>query len=107
MIAIAGIVAGLFAWFALSNPKQDIADVIWPKSPAPWEQVDAYYYPYRDQTQQSHSAFHFQSVKDCRDWIEGKALEYGDTNPGEGAWRCAIGEYDKMSEQQTYRLTLP
>lgn len=32
-------------WFWLGDPPKDAANWFWPDSPAPWEQVDAVYYP--------------------------------------------------------------
>jgi hypothetical protein len=40
-------ILGLIVWGALGNPTQTIAGWLWPHSPAPWEGVDAYYYPTR------------------------------------------------------------
>ena len=41
------ITIGIGLWFFLGEPAKDVANWFWENSAAPWEEVDAFYYPNR------------------------------------------------------------
>lgn len=64
---------------------------MWGDTPAPWEQVDAYYYPDRSDLTKHESARDIGSLENCRDWIFDAAARRGDPDMLRGDWECGIG----------------
>lgn len=64
---------------------------LWGDNPAPWERVDAFYYPdVRDLTVHKE----FRDVGDleaCRDWAFGLADMHGDLDMRRSTYECGIG----------------
>ena len=93
-------------WFLMGDPPKDIANVFWSESAAPWEQVDAFYYPDRMNLQIEHSALDIGTVEDCRDWVYYEAAVNNDTNITRGDYECGIGWLESFGGINVYRITV-
>jgi len=85
---ILGIV--LIVWI-LSAAPGFLAGIFWSDSNAPWEKVDAFYYPDASDLTECESQMDVGSVQACRDWVEDSATEKGDPNMERGDHECGVG----------------
>ena len=65
--------AGALAWFAIGTPASDVASWIWGDRPAPWETVDAFYYPNRNNLSHDERRLNVGSLDACRAWVAATA----------------------------------
>jgi len=86
---IAGAV--LVLWVLFGHPMSFIAGVFWSESNAPWEKVDAFYYPDANNLSEWESKMNVGSVQECRDWVEDYAATKGDSNLNRGDYECGVG----------------
>lgn len=87
-LAVAVLVVG---WAVLGSPRRSVADLIWPDGPAPWETIEALYYP--DKTDLRHSIVTggLHSLADCRTAVRFLAWRAGDEAFERGDYACGIG----------------
>ena len=103
-ISILGIL-GLIVWGALGNPIQAIAGWVWPHSPAPWERVDAIYYPDKENPLVSVDNQDVGGLTQCRAWVSSAAAEQNDPGLQRGEYQCGVG-YRYSQGLNNYRLTV-
>jgi hypothetical protein len=72
------IVLAAIAWIYFGEPSATLAHWFWPDSAAPWETVDAFYYPSRQDLSKFGMAERLESVMACQDWVLGRASMNGD-----------------------------
>lgn len=96
----------LIGWVVFGDPKNDIANLFWPDSPAPWEDVDGVFYPDRYDLSVYEKADGFADLDSCRDWAENKSREMGDPNVAKGDYECGFGFIRDFSGLSVYRNTV-
>jgi hypothetical protein len=104
-ISILGIL-GLIVWGVLGNPTQTIAGWIWPHSPAPWEGVDAFYYPDKSNLTVSINNRDVGGLAQCRIWVSSAAVKQNDPQLERGDYECGVGYLDSQGSVNSYRLTV-
>jgi len=100
------VVLMIAAAFTLTgcNPKNEVASLFWPESPAPWETVDAYYYPDADRMWELERLEGFATVSACKVWAWDQAMVRGDTMMKRGAYECGFGAYGYLGLKPIYRV---
>jgi hypothetical protein len=104
-VLILGI-TGLIVWGILGNPTQTIAGWLWPHSPAPWEGVDAYYYPDKSNQTVSINSRDVGSLARCRTWAKSAAAKQNDPQLERGDYHCGVGYPVSQDSLNSYRLTV-
>jgi hypothetical protein len=104
-ISILGIL-GLIVWGALGNPTQTIAGWIWPHSLAPWESVDAFYYPDKSNLSVSLENHDVGGLAQCRTWVYSVARKQKDPQLERGDYHCRVGQLDAQGSLNSYRFTV-
>jgi len=97
-------ILSLLIWAALGDPVQTVANWLWPRSPAPWESVDAIYYPDKANPLVSVDNQDVGSLTRCRAWVISVAKQ---NDPGlqRSDYQCGIGH--RYSEGlNIYRLVV-
>lgn len=97
------LIVGL--WFAFGDPGGDVAGWFWPESAAPWEQVDAFYYPDRNDLSVHREFRDVGSVEACRAWVYSMAAANGDPDLVKGDYECGINPLER-GEMLVHRLTV-
>jgi hypothetical protein len=92
-------------WFGFGNPKNTVAGCFWGSDPAPWEVVDAFYYPDRHNLSQSQRAMDVGGLDQCRAWVSRMASRNGDPRVTRGDYECAFGFVEKLGDVSVYRQT--
>lgn len=100
------IAAALVAWFVFGSPMKTVANIAWKYSPAPWEEVDGFYYPDRSNLAVSRSAFDLSSLEACRSWAYSVAASEGDPNMLRGDYECGVGGMRSEYGFNVYRITV-
>lgn len=100
------IAVALIAWVVFGNPKKNLAEWFWPQDAAPWESVDGFYYPDRNDLTQDVSSTGHQSVDECRAWVNDIAAGYNDPGLIRGDYECAVGKTRTIGDIGVYRLTV-
>jgi len=99
------ILIALDVWAIFGSSVTTTANWIWPGSPAPWETIDAFYYPNkRDLTVSTSSSV--ASIAECRSWAHSFASGNGDPDMTRGTYQCGVGYLEKFGTSNVYRLTL-
>ncbi len=93
------------AWFLLTDPTKRLANWFWPNSPAPWETVDAFYYPDRGDLLSYENARGFATLDECRDWVLSQARLNGDPRILNGDYECGFGQVGTFGDLIVYRQT--
>lgn len=97
----------LFAsWFYFGDPPKDLANLFWENDAAPWETVDAYYYPNRNNLHHYEEMLGLPSVEHCREWVRAVAAINGDSALARGGYECAIEILDYYGGLPVYRTTV-
>jgi hypothetical protein len=99
-------VLGLFGWEVFGHPKQDIVDCFWPNGPAPWERVDAFYYPDRGSLTASLDNHDVGGLTQCRVWVRSAAATQNDAGLERGDYECGVGYLYSHGPLNIYRLTM-
>ena len=73
------------------NPASTVANWFWPNSAAPWEEVDAVYYPNKYDLTVYQLGRDVGSLENCRAWVGAKAVRYNDPNLERGDYECGVG----------------
>jgi hypothetical protein len=98
------IVIGL--WFLLGDPPNTVANTFWEHDAAPWETVDAYYYPDRSNLSIFQKMPGLKSVDDCRAWVRLSAALNNDMGFIRGDFECGIEVVDTFAGISVYRTTV-
>lgn len=100
------IILSFVIWAVVGSPLKDIANMIWKSDAAPWETVDAYYYPHR------YNLGHFimqpglENVDACRVWVFKQARSYNDSSIVQGDYECGIQKLENLNGLSVYRTTV-
>lgn len=94
------------AWFIWGDPPKTVANWFWADDAAPWETVDAFYYPDRSNLTIYDSSTGFGSVEGCRNWVRLSAALRGDPNLIRGDYECGIEVVDTFAGIPVYRTTV-
>lgn len=100
------VVVGIGAWFLFGNPARTVADWWWPESSAPWETVDAVYYPDKGNLMTSKGQAGLDDVQACRDWVRSEAYTNGDPTLERGDYECGLGAPEPFGAINIYRNTV-
>ncbi len=68
---------------------------MWGDSPAPWEEVDAFYYPDASDLTAHEESRKVGNLEACRDWAFGRAELYGDPDMRRSTYECGIGPHKR------------
>ena len=94
------------AWFLFGTPAKKVANWFWPDGAAPWETVDAFYYPNRSDLRDFLSRRGLNSVQACRDWVYSIAASRDDPNLVLGDYECGVEQIDSFGGLSVYRTTV-
>jgi hypothetical protein len=94
------------AWIIFGSPSTTVAEWFWPDDASPWETVDAFYYPNRNDLTFHLAGYDFQTVQACREWIFRIANQNGDPNILRGDYECGIGKIRNFGDIGVYRDTV-
>ena len=100
------ILIAIVLWFVFGDPGKNIADWFWEDSAAPWEEVDAFYYPDKSNLSIVHSSKGLESVDDCRTWVSNAADANNDPNLELGDYECGVEFLEYFGEMRVYRTTV-
>jgi len=100
------IVIGLIAWFIIGDPPETIANWFWPETTAPWEKVDAFYYPDRANLYLDRREYDFSDLDQCRRWVFSEAARNNDPNIVRGDYECGVGKSGDFGSLRVYRITV-
>jgi hypothetical protein len=100
------ILIAIALWFIFGNAPMNIADMFWEEEAAPWETVDAFYYPDRNDLTQFQQTTDLDSVDDCRAWVSSAAALNGDPSLFRGDYECGIEVVDSLGSISVYRNTV-
>ena len=95
----------LVLWFIFGEPAKDTANWFWENEPAPWETVDAYFYPNRNNLDIVESNTGLSSIDECRDWVNRQASIRNDPNMTRSDYECGIEHIDDWGGLKVYRTT--
>lgn len=93
---VAWIIGAILGFWLISALPSIAESIFWPETNAPWEKVDAFYYPDRNDLSSDRRQLNVGSVETCRDWVDEQAQEFGDVDMLRGDYECGIG--CKMSD---------
>ncbi len=93
-------------WLVFGNPGSSIAGWFWPETNAPWEQVNAFYYPDSGDLTQDKRQMDVGSVEACRDWVDEQARAVGDPDMLNGDYECGVGCKEMGEGMFMCRLTI-
>jgi hypothetical protein len=99
-------ILALVAWFLFGDPPKSVANWFWPNSAAPWETVDAFYYPDRSDLGSFQSRRGLNTVQECRDWVYSVAESRGDDYLTRGDYECGVDLLEIYRGLSVYRLTV-
>ena len=97
---------GLFGLSGCDNPAQTATNWFWPSSPAPWEEVDAVYYPDKEDLWNYERRRNVGSLADCRTWVHAEAMRFNDPVLQRGDYECGVGRVEGAGDVDVYRLTV-
>ncbi|GEO13526.1 hypothetical protein MAE02_12220 [Microvirga aerophila] len=100
------LIVGLLLWAIFGSPKSDIASWIWGDEAAPWETVDAFYYPDRNDLTKDRRSSGLSSVDACRTWINGVSRSFNDVGVKRGDYECGVGHIRDFGSMKVYRVTV-
>lgn len=100
------IFAALLAWWAFGDPAKSVAGWFWPSDAAPWEKVDAFYYPDRTDLSRHTLMPGLSKADDCRMWVRQEAAFLNDPGMVRGDYECGIGKISNEYDLAVYRLTV-
>ena len=100
------LVVALVGWFVFGDPPKTVANFWWPAVAAPWETVDAFYYPDRSNLYLVQQQAGLASVNACRDWANGAAYAHGDPGMARSDWECGLGKPRAWGDLKVYRATV-
>jgi|SRR3989344_4009942 len=106
MNKVGSVVAGVvILWFVFGNPLETVAGWFWTENPAPWEQVNAFYYPDRGNLTIDRRELNIGTLEACRDWVNAQAIADGDSSQTRSDYECGVG-CKSEGEMLVCRLTV-
>jgi len=93
-------------WFVFGDPPKNIANWFWKNDAAPWEQVDAVYYPNRNDLTVHRELIDVGSTGGCRVWVFSMAAANDDPDLVRGDYECGVGPLGSLGSIRIYRLTI-
>ena len=98
MRKILSVIAFVLAvgWLVVGRPMNDPASLFWPTRPAPWENVDAFYYPDKQNLSVHRSANKVDGIAGCRSWVNAAAAANSDPRMSRGDYECAVGKLQSL-----------
>lgn len=99
-------IGGVCLWLAFGNPADSLAGLFWAGSPAPWEKVDAFYYPNRHNLSVHRTALNVGSLDGCRSWVQAMAEANADPGVRRGDYECGVGKLQEIGDLTMYRITV-
>lgn len=100
------ILIGIVLWFVFGAPSVTVANWFWKEDAAPWETVDAYYYPVRSNLADYRLVTGLGSVQECRRVVHSMASRNNDPGMIRGAYECGIQKTGEFGTMNVYRLTV-
>lgn len=100
------IILAVGLWFVFGDPGKTTANWFWEKSAAPWESVDAFYYPDRTDLTIHQSRVNLDDVDACRIWVRSAAAAQGDVLLMRGDYECGVGKIENVYDLSVYRITV-
>ncbi len=98
------IVIAVILWAIFGSPKKDIANWFYEYEPAPWETVDAFYYPNNNNLTKHSAAYGLKSLDECRRWAFGQAAADNDSYFSRSSYLCWIGRTnEEFAGMKVYR----
>jgi hypothetical protein len=77
----------------------------WKDGPAPWETVDAFYDPDRNDLFTMETAQGFANLDGCRGWVRVAATTRNDPGLLRGDYECGVGKPEPFGAVSVYRIT--
>ena len=99
------VLIGVGLWFLFGSPTVTIANWFWENDAAPWETVDLYYYPDRNDLRKEERYADFESVEGCRRMAYAVAASRNDPGLRRGGYECGIQQTDTFGGIRVYRAT--
>jgi hypothetical protein len=99
------VVAVVMVWIAFGSLASDVAGLIWGHQPAPWESVDAFYYPDRYNLGRSERGVNVGGLEACRAWVARAAAQLNDPQIRRGDYECGVGYLRDFGGVRVYRVT--
>jgi hypothetical protein len=100
------IIILLALWVIFGNVPMTIADIFWQEEATPWETVDAFYYPDRNNLTLYRKMVGLKSVDECRVWVRWSSASNGDDGLDRGDYECGIGILKNLGTYSVYRNTV-
>lgn len=100
------IAIAIALWLIFGDPLRTVAGMFWPNDPAPWERVDASYYPDRRNLVVSVDRLDVGGLDACRRWVQQRAAERGDPLLVKGDYECGVGYIRNLVDIRVCRLTM-
>ncbi|RWF20532.1 hypothetical protein [Mesorhizobium sp.] len=100
------VIIGLGGWFAFGDPPSTVAGWWWPETSAPWETVDAFFYPDRNNLYLVQEQDGLKSLQACRDWVSAAAYANGDPTMSRSDYECGLGKSEPYGTLKLYRNTV-
>jgi len=95
------------AWWYFGDLSNRAANWFYENDAAPWETVDAFYYPSRHDLTKHESVAGLSNVLECRRAVYDMAVRYNDQSIRRGDYECAVGRTGKsFGGIPVYRLTV-
>jgi hypothetical protein len=86
------VAVALVAGFIFGDPKTTVANWFWSEKNAPWETVDAFYYPDRSNLAKFIHMERLPDVDACRVAVRSVAAQHSDPRVIRGDYICAVGK---------------
>lgn len=100
------LIAGVGAWFYFGDPPRTVAGWFWPDSVAPWESVDGFFYPNRNNLAEHIEQFGLADVSACQTWARNQAIELRDPDMLGSDYECGIGNAEDWNGFKVSRATV-
>jgi len=91
-------------YLIFGSAKKDLGNMLWPEDAAPWETVDAYYYPDDSDPSRFETATGLENKEQCRDWAYAAAARNRDPDLAQGDYECGIGKVNEFESITIYRI---
>lgn len=91
IIAIVVSVPALIVVFWINRVA--VADLFWVDGPAPWEHVDGYFYPDKNDKSKKEIVRKIGGLQECKEWGEAKSNSIGDPLQVRSTYECGVGEF--------------
>jgi len=95
----------LVLWAIFGSPKKDVADLLYANKVAPWEKVDVFFYPDKNDLARYLERSDLQSIDQCRWWANMWGRVYKDPNMERSTYECGVGRLQDKYGTRVYRIT--